>query len=144
MLNADVAKRNRKRPKRRNIFCPLHECYVDSVSKKYHLFDDRPGQLQARGVSALSAQLLIKSHTTIGVTGEWVEAFWCDSCQKTEWYHVYKTGDRSYELSLAPSELWQSVGGVVHPNGNPSVGEFTRNAARMKGYQGLKAFNTIR
>jgi hypothetical protein len=144
MPQPELVKRKKTRSKRRNIFCPMHQCYLDSVSKKYHLFDDRPGQLQARGVSALSAQLLIKSHTTIGVTGEWVEAFWCDECQKTEWYHVYKTGDRAYEISLAPSELWQSVGGVVHPNGNPSVGEFTRNAAKMKGYQGLKAFNTIR
>jgi hypothetical protein len=53
------------------------------------------------------------------------------------------SGTTSIKLAIAPSELWQSVGGVVHPNGNPSVGEFTRSAARMKGYQGLKAFNTI-
>ncbi len=144
MLVSDVVKRKRKRSKRRSIFCPVHDCYLDSVSKKYHLFDDRPGQLQARGVNSLAAQQLIKSHTTIGVTGEWVEAFWCDSCQQTQWYHVFKTGDRTYKITLAPDKLWQSVGGVVHPNGNPSVGEFTRSAARMKGYQGLKAFNTIR
>jgi hypothetical protein len=93
--NSDTVKRKKRRSKRRSIFCPIHECYIDSVSKKYRLFDDRPGQLQARGVSALSAQLLIKSHTTIGVTGEWVEAFWCDGCQQTQWYHVYKTGDRA-------------------------------------------------
>jgi hypothetical protein len=141
--NFDIVKRKKRRSKRRSIFCPTHNCYLDSVSKKYHLFDDQPGQLQARGVNTLAAHLLIKSHTTIGVTGEWVEAFWCDECQKTTWYHVYKTGDRSYEITVAPDVLWQSVSGVVHPNGNPSVSEFTRNAARMKGYQGLKAFNTI-
>ncbi len=144
MQNSDIVKPKKRRSKRRSIFCPIHNCYLDSASKKYRLFDDQPGQLQARGVNSLAAQMLIKSHTTISVTGEWVEAFWCEECQETTWYHVYKTGDRSYKISLAPDALWQSVGGVVHPNGNPSVSEFTRNAARMKGYQGLKAFNTIR
>ncbi len=143
MQSPDIAKRKKRRSKRRSIFCPAHNCYLDSASQKYRLFDDRPGQLQARGINSLAAQMLIKSHTTIGVTGEWVEAFWCDECQQTTWYHVSKTGDRSYEISLASDALWQSVGGVVHPHGNPSVGEFTRNAARIKGYQGLKAFNTI-
>jgi hypothetical protein len=142
--NSNIVKRKKRRSKRRSIFCLVHHCYLDSASKKYRLFDDQPGQLQARGVSTLAAQILIKSHTTIGVTGEWVEAFWCEECQETTWYHVYKIGDRSYEIAIAPDSLWQSVGGVVHPNGNPSVSEFTRNAARMKGYQGLKAFNTIR
>jgi hypothetical protein len=141
--NSDIVKRKKRRSKRRSIFCPVHNCYLDSASKKYRLFDDQPGQLQARGVNTLAAQMLIKSHTTIGVTGEWVEAFWCEECQETIWYHVYKIGDRSYKIAIAPDALWQSVGGVVHPNGNPSVSEFTRNAARMKGYQGLKAFNTI-
>jgi hypothetical protein len=136
--------KNRRRSKRRSIYCPIHSCYLDSMSKKYYLFADRPEQLQARGFSQLAARTSIEFHTTISITGEWLEAFWCDQCQKTQWYYVCKTGDRAYEISPAPDELWQRVTGVVHPNGNPSVGEFTRKAARLTSYQGLKAFNTIR
>jgi hypothetical protein len=122
----------------------MHSCYLDSMSKKYYLFADRPEQLQARGIHRLAAQASIEFHTTVSMTGEWLEAFWCDLCQSTKWYYVCKTGDRTYEISLAPDELWQRVTGVIHPNGNPSVGEFTRTQARVNGYQGVKAFNTIR
>ncbi len=136
--------KNRSRSKRRSIYCPIHNCYLDSVSKKYYLFADRPEQLEARGMDGLSARTSIDFHTTISITGEWLESFWCDCCQATKWYYVCKTGDRTYELSLAPDTLWQRVTGVVHPNGNPSVGEFTRREARVNYYQGVKAFSTIR
>lgn len=114
------------------------------MSKKYYLFADRPEQLQERGIDRLSAQTLIGFHTTVSITGEWLEAFWCEHCQTTQWYYVCKTDERTYEISLAPDKLWQRVTGVVHPNGNPSVGEFTRREARVNNYQGVKAFNTIR
>nr|WP_041549813.1 hypothetical protein [Chamaesiphon minutus] len=140
----DKCIKNRSRSKRRSIYCPVHGCYLDSMSKKYYLFADRPEQLEARGIAHLTAQTLIGFHTTISITGEWLEAFWCDRCQSTQWYYVCKTGDRTYEISLAPDELWQRVTGVVHPNGNPSVSEFTRREARVKQYQGVRAFNTIR
>ena len=140
----DKCVKNRTRSKRRSIYCPVHSCYLDSSSKKYYLFADEPGQLQARGVNRAAAQALIRFHTTVSIAGEWLEAFWCDRCQAIQWYHVCKTGDRLYEVSPAPSELWQRVAGVVHPNGNPSVGEFTRREARMLNYQGVKAFNSIR
>jgi hypothetical protein len=139
----DKCVKNRTRPKRRSIYCPVHGCYLDSNSKKYYLFADEPEQLRARGINRATAQTLIRFHTTVSITGEWLEAFWCDRCQTTQWYYVCKTGDRSYDVSLAPRELWQQVAGVVHPNGNPSVGEFTRRAARIVKYQGVKAFNTI-
>jgi hypothetical protein len=99
--------------------------------------------LRAKGVNRLAAQTLIKFHTTVSLSGEWIEAFWCDRCQATKWYYVRKTGDREYDVSPAPPELWQRVAGVVHPNGNPSVGEFTRKQAKVVKYQGVKAFNTI-
>jgi hypothetical protein len=139
----DKCVKNRTRSKRRSIYCLRHGCYLDSASKKYYLFADEPEQLESRGVNRLAAQVLIKSLTTVSISGEWLEAFWCDRCQKTQWYYVCKTGDRTYEVSLAPSDLWQRVAGVVHPNGNPSVGEFTRREARIVAYQGVKAFNTI-
>jgi hypothetical protein len=139
----DTCVKKRTRSKRRSIYCPMHGCYLDSVGKKYYLFADEPEQLQSRGVSRLAARTLIKFHTTVSITGEWLEAFWCDRCQNTQWYYIHKIGDRNYEVSLAPDRLWQQVGGVIHPNGNPSVGEFTRREARISGYQGVKAFGTI-
>jgi hypothetical protein len=138
-----VKKKKKSRSKRRSIYCPIHNCYLDSVSQKYRLFAAEPGQLQLRGMGSAKARMVINAHTTVSLQGEWLEALWCDSCQTTTWYHIHKTGDRLYEISQAPDELWQSVSGVIHPNGNPSVGEFTRRVAKMTGYQGLKAFNTI-
>jgi hypothetical protein len=139
----DKCVKNRTRSKRRSIYCPIHGCYLDSCSKKYYVFADDPEQLRAKGINRTAAQTLIRFHTTVSLPGEWIEAFWCDCCQSTQWYHVRKTDNRLYEVSLAPQELWQRVAGVVHPNGNPSVGEFTRTQAKVVKYQGVKAFNTI-
>lgn len=135
--------RNRKRSKRRAIYCPVHNCYVDSMSQKYQLFADQPGQLQQRGMSRRNALMLVKSQTAVTIHGEWLEAFWCEQCQDTKWYHVRKSGDRTYELSIAPRELWQQVAGVVDPHGNPSVGEFTRRNARLLSYNNIKDFKFV-
>ncbi len=95
------------------------------MNQKYQLFADRPGQLQQRGISRRHALTLVSNQTAIPLEREWVEAFWCEQCHQTKWYHVHKCDDRTYELSLVPQELWQQVTGVIHPHGNPSVGEFT-------------------
>jgi hypothetical protein len=139
----DKCVKKRSRSKRRQIYCPVHYCYLDSASKKYYLFADRPEHLQAKGIDPIGARRSIEFHTTVSISGEWLEAFWCDRCQCTQWYYVCKTADRRYEIALAPDDLWLRVTGVVHPNGNPSVGEFTRRSARITKYQGVKAFNTI-
>jgi len=136
--------RNRKRSKRRSIYCPIHNCYLDSVSQKYPLYADQAGQLQQRGMSSKRSRLVISSHGTVPIQGEWLEAFWCDHCEETKWYHVSKVGDRGYTLRLAPRELWQQVPGVIQPSGNPSVGEFTRRQARMTKFEGVKDFRFIR
>ena len=81
-----------------------------------------------------SAHILVAAKTTVSLQGEWLEAFWCDRCQKTEWYHVKKTGDRAYKLSVVPPRIWQQVTGVIDPRGNSSVGEFTRKQARRLKY----------
>lgn len=134
--------RNRKRSKRRGIYCPVHQCYLDSTSRKYSLFADSPEQLQHRGMKRLSALMLIKSCTAIPLSGEWLEEFWCQACQETRWYHVcrsnnpiLKGGQFIYRLSPAPQELWQQVSGVACVDGNPSVSEFTRRAARNQNHQ---------
>jgi hypothetical protein len=135
--------RNRKRSKRRAIYCPKHLCYMDSVSPKYRLYTDCTAQLQQRGVGRRAALLLIATQTTVTLDGEWLEKFWCPVCQESHWYHVNKTGERSYQLSLAPQELWQQVQGVIDPRGNPSVGEFTYTQARMANIHGIKQYRYV-
>ncbi|MBR8834043.1 MAG: hypothetical protein DSM106950_08375 [Stigonema ocellatum SAG 48.90 = DSM 106950] len=128
--------RNRKRPKRRSIYCPIHGCHLDSVSQKYSLFADRAGQLRERGMSRQNALMLVAAKTAVSLAGEWLEAFWCDQCQATKWYHVQKRDNQTYYVTVAPMELWQQAIGVIDPKGNPSVGEFTRTQAKMVSYQG--------
>ena len=140
---AEVERRcdqNRKRSKRRAIYCPIHGCYIDSVSQKYKLYADKPGQLQQRGVNRLNALILVATQTAVALDGEWLEAFWCEHCQKTKWYYVKKQGNRTFDISLEPTELWQQAIGVTAADGNPSVGEFTRRQARTNSCQGIKDF----
>lgn len=135
-------RRNRKRSKRRAIFCPIHKCYLDSVSQKHPIYADRPDLLQSRGISRKKALLLVASRTTIPLTGEWLEAFWCEHCQEKQWYHVHKR-DQEYQLSIAPPELWQQATGVISIQGNPSVSEFTRRQSRCQGSTAVKDFRFI-
>lgn len=121
--------RNRNRSKRRAIYCPIHECHIDSVSQKYTLFADRAGQLQERGMSRRNAMILLQKNTTVLLQGEWLEAFWCEKCQQTKWYRIRKIEGCRYMVSIAPKELWVQVDGVAYPLGNASVGEFTRRKA---------------
>jgi hypothetical protein len=114
------------------------------VSQKYPIFADAVDQLQQRGLSTQAAQQVLANRTTVALDGEWIEAFWCGHCQRSEWYYVKKTGDRDYEVSVVPQALWQQVYGVIDQNGNPSVSEFTRKSAKMSGYQGLKGFGFVR
>lgn len=121
--------RNRKRSKPRPIYCPLHRCRIESVSQKHSLYADCPKHLQQRGVGKFSAQMLIRTKTTVILDGEWLEAFWCDRCDQTKWYHVRKCSS-VYNLSVPCRELWQRASGVTPVEGNPSVGEFTQRQAR--------------
>jgi hypothetical protein len=145
--NQDVqvnrSKRNRQRSKRRAIFCPIHGCHLDSASQKYSMYADTVGQLHDRGVSHRSALLLMATYTTVPLTGEWLEAFWCEACQQTIWYHVKRAENASYEIKPAPAELWHQVQGVIHPHGNPSVGEFTRKASQMFRHGGIRDFKFV-
>jgi len=133
--------RNRKRSKRRAIYCPVHGCYLHSVSQKYRLFASSPGQLQQKGIGRHNAKILIASQTAVLLENEWLEAFWCDECQQTKWYRVEKLGKNlgraSYSISLAPPQLWEQAVGVDEARGNPSVSEFTRRHARMVSYKNM-------
>ncbi|MBE9037023.1 hypothetical protein [aff. Roholtiella sp. LEGE 12411] len=130
---------NRKRSKRRPIYCPIHRCYLHSVSQKYNLYASGAGQLQERGIGRHRALILMVNKTTVSLQGEWLEAFWCGQCEQTKWYHVKKC-DRTYEVSVASVKLWQQASGVIDPEGNPSVGEFTRTQARMAGNNNSRNF----
>jgi hypothetical protein len=141
--------RNRKRSQRRAIHCPLHGCYLDSVSRKYHLYADQVEQLEQRGFARRQATLAITHRRTIPLQGEWLEEFWCEQCQKTEWYHVRRfeadVTHRAavYQVSPVPPELWQQVTGAIDARGNPSVSEFTLSQSRMAGMHGKRQFAFI-
>jgi hypothetical protein len=126
--------RNRKRSKRRGIFCPIHGCHIDSVSRKHSLYADKEEQLCDRGISHSRSRVLLSNHTTVALTGEWLEEFWCSGCQGRTWYHVHLT-DHIYKVSVAPQELWRQASGVIDPIGNTSVGEFTRDSAKRNDYE---------
>lgn len=125
-------KRNRKRSKRRSIYCPKHHIYMDSVSQKHSLYADREAQLRARGMGRRSAMLLVANSKTVLLQGEWLEEFWCDQCQERRWFYVQKI-EQEYLVSNAPRDLWEQASGVSSPEGNPSVGEFTRRQSRAQG-----------
>jgi hypothetical protein len=135
--------RNRKRSKRRALYCPIDGQYLDSVSPKYTLFADRSEQLQERGMARKTALLLMSTRTTVTLEREWLEAFWCCECQRTQWYHVRKVDDRTYSVCAAPAELWQQAQNVSDPRGNPSVGEFTRRQSRMMQHNTLTDFKFV-
>ncbi len=124
--------RNRKRSKRRSIFCPVHGCYLDSVSQKHTLFASESSQLQARGLSLKRSRLAMTAQSTVPLNGEWLEAFWCAECQATCWYHVCKR-EGTYSLSKVPDILWKQASGVVEPWLNPSVSEYSYRHSRLRG-----------
>lgn len=136
--------RNRNRSKRRAIHCPLHGCYLDSVSQKYPLFASKAEHLQQRGMGRKQALMLVANREAVAIAGEWLEAFWCDRCQKSGWYHVRKQDERNqYQVSPAPEHLWRQATGVISPQGNPSVSEFTRRQARATRFNGIQDFRRI-
>lgn len=124
--------RNRKRSKRRGIYCPIHNCYLDSVSQKHPLFADKIEHLRERGKSKKVASLVVNAHGAVAIEGEWLESFWCNECRTATWYHVHKQGN-IYSVFLAPDYIWQQATGVIDPKGNPSVGEYTKTHARNAG-----------
>lgn len=136
-------RRNRKRSKRRAICCPIHGCYLDSVSQKHRLYADKAEHLCDRGIEKRTARRIMASYTTVPLESEWLEAFWCEECQQHEWYWVTQSEDKSYHLSKIPMDLWQQAQGVILATGNPSVSEFTRRQAKRMSYQGAKDFAIV-
>ena len=136
-------RRNRKRSKRRAIYCPIHGCYIDSVSQKHRLYADKAEHLRDRGMSKRASLRVMASYTTVALEREWLEAFWCEECQQNEWYWIAQSEDKTYGLSRIPEDLWQQAQGVILSTGNPTVSEFTRRQSRRMSYQGAKDFAMI-
>ncbi len=137
--------RNRKRSKRRAIYCPEHGCLVDSVSPKFPLFADSAGQLQVRGMGSKMSRLVLAAYRdVVPLVGEWLEAFWCPECQSSQWFHVKKVGDRDYEVCFAPDSLWKNASKVIDPHRNPSVSEYSFRASRGYSAYGVKGFNALK
>ena len=117
---------------------------MDSVSQKHRLYADKAEHLRERGMSRKTSALVMASYTTVPLAGEWLERFWCEECQQNEWYWVSETEPRSYSLSKIPEDLWQQAQGVILPQGNPTVSEFTRRQARRMNYYGVKDFVMVK
>lgn len=143
---SEKSPRNRKRSQRRQILCLLHGCYLDSVSQKHPLHADCPEHLRSAGFGRVTATLLMAEYTTVPLQGQWLEKFWCADCAEAVWYRVERyqrdgQGVARYHLAVAERELWERVAGVTHPEGNPSVGEFTRK--QSKAGSGTKDFSFV-
>jgi hypothetical protein len=137
MMVTEKKRRNRSRSKRRPIFCPVHGCYLDSVSAKHPMFAHQVEHLREAGFGRNISLLLLQEYSTVSLTGHWLEKFWCEDCNQTEWYrveryHVDNQGAAKYHIAVAERHLWERVSGVHHPEGNPSVGEFTRKQAKAR------------
>ena len=136
-------RRNRKRSKRRDIYCPIHGCYIDSVSQKHRLYADKAEQLRERGMGRRASVMVMASYTTVPLSGEWLECFWCDECQQNEWYWVTRLESGGYGLSAIPQDLWEQAQNVILPTGNPTVSEFTRRQAKRMNYYRVKDFSAV-
>jgi hypothetical protein len=137
------SQRKRSRSKPRSLVCPLHSTRLESASQKHYLYLDQAGQLQVRGMGKHTAMMVLAVHGQVPLRNEWLECFWCADCQQRRWYHVIRDENRSYDLRLAPERLWQQVSGVIDPQGNPTVSQFTREVARATGVHGLKTYRFL-
>lgn len=131
-----------RRPARRELFCPHHpEQRLFSVSAKHHLYLTEAGPLILRGLSKRRADELLSAYRKVlPLTDEWIERFWCEQCGSSSWWHVRRLDRISYTISAVPVELWEQATGVVRPEGNPTVSQFTRRHARANGVTGMRQY----
>ena len=130
MSTTAPAKRNR-RPKKRQLFCPVHEDQlIQGNGTKYFLHLLTPEELQQRGISAKKAQLIINAYPVLVLSNEWLEELFCPKCGSNHWCHVIKHDTVRHTVRWAPRELWEQVAHVDPSAANPTVSEFSRNAAR--------------
>ncbi|MEB3199675.1 MAG: hypothetical protein VKK62_03990 [Synechococcaceae cyanobacterium] len=127
------------------MFCPLHsEHRLYSVSPKHHLYVTDVGQLIVRGMSKRKADELLSAYRRVlPLSDEWLECFWCDACDTSQWWHVKRLDRYEHVLSPVPRELWEQASGVIRPEGNPTVSQFTRRHARATGVTGMRQYRFL-
>ena len=126
-----TSKPRNRRPKGRQLFCPIHpEQLIQGNGKKYFLHLLSPSELQQRGISAKKARLIINAYPVLVLSNEWLEELYCPKCGCLEWFHIIKNDQAVHTVRQAPRELWEQVAHVDPVAYNPTVSEFTRNAAR--------------
>jgi hypothetical protein len=125
------ARRSRRRPDRRELFCPAHpDQRIEGNGRKYFLHLLTPEQLRQRGMAERRAKLVIQSYPVLVLSSEWLEELFCPQCGSNRWCHVHKHDRVRHSVRWAPRELWEQVAHVDPLVPNPSVGEFTRLQAR--------------
>lgn len=123
--------RNR-RPKSRQLFCPAHpEQQIKGNGRKYFLHLVQPEELRARGMSDKKARLVIQTHPVVVLSNEWLEELFCPACGANRWCHVVRHDRVVHSVRWAPQDLWQQVAHVDPLVPNPSVSQFSRQAARQ-------------
>ena len=127
----EASKPRNRRPKSRQLFCPKHpDQLLQGNGKKYFLHLLSPSDLQQRGISAKKARLIINAYPVLVLSNEWLEELYCPKCGCLEWFHIIKNDRLSHTVRVAPRGLWEQVAHVDPVSANPTVSEFTRNAAR--------------
>ncbi len=123
--------RSRRRPQKRQLFCPAHpEQLISGNGTKHFLHLLTPEELRLRGMSDRRAKLVIQAYPVLVLSNEWLEELFCPKCGGSRWCHVTRHDRVQHSVSWAPRELWQQVARVDPVVANPSVSQFTRREAR--------------
>ncbi len=135
----------RRRTSRRQLTCPCHiNEQLTSISPKHNLYITDVETLALRGISKSVAEAVLAEHRhVVHISDEWLEGFWCRACAEVRWWHVIRSGQHCYQLKPIAHGLWEQVSGVVRPEGNPSVGQFSREQSRAAGVHGLKQYQFL-
>ena len=92
--------------------------------------EEEPEQLEQRGISAKTAQLIINAYPVLVLSNEWLEKLFYPECGTSRWCHVIKHDRIEHSVRWAPRELWEQVAHVDPSAANPTVSDYTRREAR--------------
>lgn len=121
----------KRRPKSRQLLCPAHPTErVFGNGRKYFLHLLQPEELRQRGMSDKASRLVIQAYPVLVLSNEWLEELYCAKCGCSHWCHVVRHNRIDHSVRWAPRELWQQVAHVDPLEANPTVSQFTRQAAR--------------
>jgi len=84
-------------------------------------------------MSDKKAKLVIQAYPVLVLSNEWLEELFCPACGTSRWCHVVRHDRVEHSVRWAPRELWQQVAHVDPQVSNPTVGQYTRQAARRAG-----------